>query len=187
MGMPVTQTHWTVDMVHALPDDGKRHEIIDGELLVTPAPSAVHQTAVLRLSVRLTAYLDQTRAGCLFLAPGDVIFGDRTLVQPDLFVTPLVHGRRPTSWQEAPRPLLHVEVVSPNSARYDRGEKRDLYQRQGIPEYWIVDPDSRLLERWRPRDERPEIVTGRLEWHPDGTESPFVLDLSEYWAEVFDE
>lgn len=187
MGMAATQTHWTVDMVHALPDDGNRYEIIDGALLVSPAPSAVHQTAVLCLAVRLKKYLDHTRIGCLFIAPGDVMFGDQTLVQPDLFVTPLVRGRRPASWQDAPRPLLHVEVVSPGSARYDRGEKRELYQGKGIPEYWIVDPDSRLLERWRPEDERPEIVTGRLDWHPDGAEEPFALDLKEYWAEVFEE
>ena len=186
MGMVATQTHWTVDRLHALPDDGNRYEIIGGELFVTPAPSFDHQVAAFRLAQRLDAYLGTHRIGFVAMAPGDVEFDPHTLVQPDVFVVPPVDGKRPRTWHDAGRPLLAVEVVSPASSRSDRGEKRRLYQQQGVPEYWVVDLDARLLERWRPQDERPEIVTGRLDWHPDGAESPFVLDLQEYWAEVFE-
>ncbi len=186
MGMAAPRTDWTVERLHALPDDGNRYEIIGGELLVTPSPSALHQTVVLCLAARLKAYLDRTRAGALFIAPGDVLFDRHTLVQPDLFVTPLVNGRRPTSWAEAPRPVLHIEVVSPGSARHDRRDKRTLYQTRGIPEYWIVDPDARLVERWRPGEVRPEVITDRLEWRPDEAREPFEVALDGLWEEVFE-
>ena len=188
MGMAATHTpdRWTVDMVHALPDDGRRHEVVDGELFVTPSPSVTHQVAVLRLFLRLEAYLARSGAGYPFVAPGDVQFGPATLVQPDLFVVPLIAGKRPRSWQEAGRPLLAVEVVSPGSAHADRIRKRDLYRREGVPEYWIVDPDARVIERWRPDDARPEILSERLDWQPAGSSEPLAIELPGYWAEVFD-
>ena len=63
-------------------------------------------------------------------------------------------------------PLLAVEVLSPSTARADRTVKRRLYQRAGVPEYWIVDLEARLVERWRPADERPEVLTDTLTWRP---------------------
>jgi Uma2 family endonuclease len=106
MGMhALPTTGWTVEMLETLPNDGKRYEIIDGELFVTPA-------------------------------------------------------------------------------RVDRGPKRLLYQREGVPEYLIVDVDSGLVERWRPRDERPEILTEGLEWRPSGLVEPLIIDRPELFAEV---
>ncbi|HEY5220415.1 MAG TPA: Uma2 family endonuclease [Gemmatimonadaceae bacterium] len=186
MGMAATQTHWTVDMVQALPDDGQRHEIMDGELFVTPAPSADHQEAAFRLARYLYAYLAAHRVGHVFTAPGDVEFDRHTLVQPDLFVVPLVQGKRPRTWKEAGRPLLAVEVLSPSTARVDRVRKRELYQRQGVPEYWIVDLDARVIERWRPDDQRPEILSDRITWKPENATEPMTIELAEYWHEVFD-
>ena len=186
MGMAATQTHWTVEMLQALPDDGQRHEIIDGELFVTPSPSFDHQDAAFRLALRLHAYLDAHRVGHVFLAPGDVEFDGHTLVQPDLFVVPLVQGKRPRTWKDAGRPLLAIEVLSPGTARVDRVRKRELYQRQGVPEYWIVDTDARLIERWRPGDDRPEILSERIGWQPEGAREPMAIELAEYWKEVFD-
>jgi Uma2 family endonuclease len=82
--------------------------------------------------------------------------------------------------------LLAVEVLSPSSGRYDRVTKRPHYQRH-VPEYWIVDLDARLFERWRAGDERPEILTETLEWTPAGASEPFTLDLIRFFALVFDE
>ena len=186
MAAPHTPTHWTVDMVQALPDDGRRYEVIDGELFVTPSPSYDHQEAVLALAVRLRGYLAAHRAGHAVIAPRDVQFGRDTAVQPDVFVVPLIGGRRPETSEEAGRPLLAVEVLSPNSARADRGRKRALYQRQGIPEYWIVDLDARVIERWRPGDERPEILSERISWQPEGAGEPLTIELPEFWGEVLD-
>ncbi len=186
MGMAATQTHWTVDMVRALPDDGQRHEIIDGELFVTPSPSYDHQEAAFAIARRLASHLAVHRVGHTALAPLDVTFGGHTLVQPDVFVVPLTHGKRPRNPADAGVPLLAIEIMSPSSARADRGRKRELYQRQGVQEYWIVDLDARLVERWRPGETRPEILTERITWAPAGATGPLTIELAEYWAEVFE-
>lgn len=187
MGMAAPNTSWTVDRLHALPDDGNRYEIIDGELLVTPAPSFDHQSVVVRLVERIAAYLSRNRVGFVRIAPGDVILGPRTLVQPDVFVVPPVAGRRPSSWDEAPVPILAVEIVSPASARADRVRKRELYRRSGVAEYWIVDPEARVIERWRPDDLRPEILADRIAWAPAGAAEPMTVELTEFWRAVFEE
>lgn len=89
MAMVSPQTRWTAAMVRALPDDGFRHEVIDGEHLVTPALSWTHQGAVLQLARRLMDYLDRQPSGHLVIAPADVEFDEHNMVEPDLFVVPL--------------------------------------------------------------------------------------------------
>jgi Uma2 family endonuclease len=82
--------------------------------------------------------------------------------------------------------LLAIEVLSPSTAPADRFVKRRRYQRHGISEYWIVDLDSRLVERWRPGDERPEILHERLTWQPSESSPAFELDLAAFFAEILD-
>lgn len=190
MAMATSVTHWTADMVRALPDDGNRYEVVDGALLVTPGPSWQHQRGVIELFLRLREYVATNAIGYVMIAPADVELGPDRMVQPDLFVVPLVDGRPPHSWEEAGRLLLAVEILSPATARADRIVKRRLYQREGVPEYWIVDVDARLIERWRPEYDRPEILTDRLEWRPDPSQpaTPTLeLDLPAYFAEVYGE
>src|SRR5688572_6695216 len=177
MGMPQALTGWTADAVRALPDDGHRYEAVDGALLVTPAPTHVHQLAVSALIVRLGSYLQRHAIGAVFPAPSDVELDARTLVQPDLYVARLVAGRRPRSVAEVGVPLLAIEILSPSTARADRDIKRRRYQRAGIAEYWIVDLDARLVERWMPDDERPEHLSERLTWSDPGAPEPLQLDL----------
>ena len=185
MRMATPAKRWTVDEVHAPPDDGSRYEVVDGELLATPAPSWPHGTASKLLFVRLHAYATEHGVADVHHAPADVPYGPRTAVQPDLFAVPLVDGRRPRTWEEAGRRLLlAVEVPSPTSARADRIVKRRLYQREGVPEYWIVDVDARLVERWRPADERPEVLTDAIAWRPDPARPPLDVDLAAYFADV---
>jgi Uma2 family endonuclease len=88
-------------------------------------------------------------------------------------------------WAAFPDPILVIEILSPSTARYDRITKRRRFQRSGIPEYWIVDLDARAIERWRPADERPEILDERLVWHPPGAAQPLELDLPRYFTEVW--
>jgi Uma2 family endonuclease len=88
------------------------------------------------------------------------------------------------SWTEIGRLLLAVEVLSPGTARYDRQVKRLRYQRQGIPEYWIIDLDSRIFERWRPGDDRPEVLHEALVWAPDSGKSPLRLDIGAYFTDI---
>ena len=185
MGMPATQ-RWTAEMLRALPDDGKRYEIVRGELLVTPSPSWTHQLAVKRLLVQLDTYLQSARRAEVLVSPADVELETDSIVQPDIFVVPRVDGRTPRRWADAGRLLLAVEILSPSSARGDRIVKRRLYQEHDVAEYWIVDLDARFFERWRPGDERPEIITERLEWRDVPDVAPLVIELQPYFAEVLE-
>jgi Uma2 family endonuclease len=188
MGMPaLPTTGWTVDMLGMLPDDGKRYEIIDGELFVTPAPSPAHQRAVGALYRRLYAYLEGSTAGEVLFSPADVRAGPRTSVQPDLFVVRGSERIGPHGWPDLNSLLVTAEVLSPSTARADRTAKRRLYQREGVSEYWLVDLDSRLVERWRPGDERPEILGDTLEWRIEGAVEPLIIDVPALFAEVFRE
>ena len=172
-------------MARALPDDRKRYEVIDGELLVTPAPSLPHQRAVGGLLVRLSAYLRSQPWAVVLMSPADISFHEDMLVQPDLFVVPIGPDRRlPRHWSDVRALLLAIEVLSPSTARADRQAKRRLYQREGVGEYWVVDPDALVVERWRPEDDRPEIVIGTLTWHPEPSTAPFELDLPAFFDHV---
>ena len=185
MGMPHTAEPWTADMVRALPDDGLRYEVIDGELFVTPAPSRRHQRAVLGIAARLWNYLRGAAWGEVLSSPADISFRVDRLVQPDVFVAPLSPGGpRTEQWSEIRGLRLAVEVLSPSTARADRQVKRRLYQEERVEEYWIVDLDARVVERWHPGDDRPEIVADTLSWHPDPSAAPFELDLPTFFAEV---
>ena len=188
MGMPHTAERWTAQMVRALPDDRNRFEVIDGELFVTPAPSWTHQRAVGELLVRIATYLRGQTWGEVVTSPADISFHEDMLVQPDLFVVPIGSDkRRVRHWPDIRALLLAVEVLSPSTARADRQVKRRLYQREGVAEYWIIDLDARVVERWRPEDDRPEILTTTLTWQPQLAAAPFELDLVEFFDGVLRE
>lgn len=188
MAMPTTLPapgEWTADEVwELLPDDGKRYEVIDGVLLVTPAPRLPHQFVLSALFAELQPFVSKHRVGTLMWSPADIRYGPKTMVQPDLFVAPLVNGRRPAEWSEITRLILAVEALSPSTARRDRGIKRELYQRQQTDDYWIVDLKGRLFERWRAGDDRPEILDTTLEWQPAGAPEPLTLDLTSLFDEI---
>lgn len=180
MGMPAQDTTWTAEMARALPEDGKRHEVLDGALVVSPSPSRMHQRAVRLLLLRLDAYCARHGLGEALPAPADIELSPLDLVQPDVLVVP----NTGPSWDQARSPLLVVEVLSPSTARADRHAKRAAYQRHRVPEYWIVDLDAQLVERWRPGDERPEVLHDTLAWQPrDGLE-PLELRLPGFFASV---
>jgi Uma2 family endonuclease len=187
MGMAATPHQvTTLEEFFALPEDtSRRHELLDGLYVVSPPPSLRHQRAVMAFYERLRPGLTDRPDFEMFPLPGDIVLGARTVVEPDLFVI-----RRPPSpdvhWREVGLPVLAVEVLSRSTAARDRGIKRGLYQRAGVPEYWIVDLDSRLVERWRPEDERPEILWESLTWQPPGSKQPLAVDLAEFFAEVLD-
>ncbi len=188
MAMPaVAPRRWSADDVRALPDEpGKRFECVDGELLVSPSPRLAHQSMVMLIWRELEAFARAQGLGAAFAAPGDLELDAFTLVQPDVYVLPLVDGRRPRTVTEIGHPLLFVEVLSPSTARYDRVVKRGRYQRYGV-EYWIVDLDARLVERWTPEAERPEIRTDSITWTPSGATAPLVLELSPLFVESLGE
>lgn len=187
MGMPATRDRWTAEMLRALPEDGKRYEIVHGELLVTPSPSFTHQRAVRELLGLIDTHVRLGRGAEVLSSPSDIALGPDSIVQPDLFVFPALEGEAVRRWSEIGPLLLAVEILSPATARYDRIVKRRLYLERRIPEYWIVDCDARCVERWRPGDERPEILTEQLEWQAPGRLPPLVIDLKDFFAKVFGE
>ena len=181
MGMPQTAEPWTAERIRALPEDGLRHEVVDGEHLVSPSPRPLHQIAVGELFRLLDPYVRQHGLGRVISSPADLEFDPHTLMQPDLFITT---KRKVKTWTDALPLHLAVEVLSPSTARADRIVKRRRLQRAGVPEYWIVDLDARLVERWRPADKRPELLEERLLWQPEGAPVPLLLDLGELFREV---
>ena len=187
MGMPAAtdQRYWTPDDVWALPDDGNRYECIDGTLLVTPAPAPSHQFVVAELFGRIFAYVKGSGLGHALTSPADIRLEATNAVQPDIFVAPPAGGTAViTDWRAVSSLLLAVEVLSPATARYDRGLKRRYYQQGNVAEYWIVDPEARLIERWRPGQERPEVVSDVLSWHPDAASAPLELDVARLFTDA---
>ncbi len=187
MGMPNASPFWTAAAVRALPDDGRRYELVSGELVVTPAPAWIHQRLAAALFLRIDAYVRTVRMGDVLWSPADIALGEDEILQPDLFVTPADTEKPIRGWTDITRLLLAVEIVSPGSARFDRQLKRRRYQRAGTPEYWIVDPDARLVERWRPEDSRPEVLGEILSWQPDPGAAPLEIELVSLFAEAWGE
>lgn len=186
MGMPAQNTEWTAEMVRALPDDGKRYEVLDGELCVSPAPSMDHQRVVFHLARLLDSYVRANGLGEVFIAPADVEFSPQRLLQPDVFVIPPTQGKRPRTFKEVGRLLLAAEVPSPSTARVVRTKKRDIFKDERVPEYWIVDADGRVIERWTPDDNRPEILSATISWQPVPWVPALVIDLPRFFAESLD-
>ena len=174
---------YTVEMLDRLPSDGNRYEILDGVLIVTPAPVPAHQTVQFNLAMALGPYVKEHGLGRIWLGPADVIFDERTRFEPDMLVAVGEAARRVRSWRDLPDPALAVEILSPSSARWDRGGKRERYLTR-CAEYWIVDIEARLIERWRPGDERPSIHRETLDWRPDPGVAPLTVGVAALFEDL---
>ena len=142
---------FTYEDYRTAPPD-KRYELLDGDLLLTPAPNLRHQRLQLRLGTRLAQFIEEQGLGELFFAPCDVVLSDTDVVQPDLlFVS---NDRRHLLLGGANvlgAPDLVVEILSPSTAGRDRTLKRALYVKHGVKEYWLVDPVAETVAILRPR------------------------------------
>jgi Uma2 family endonuclease len=180
MVMPGT-IPWTVQRLLALPYDGKRHELVHGEHLVTPAPIWLHQELLGRLYVVLAPWVRERGLGVALWSPADLTLAPDTLVQPDLFVVRPDEAEA-RDWKAVRHLLLAVEVLSPSSSRHDRFTKRRLFQEVGVPEYWIVDPVARAVEVWTPEAKRARIVTDDLRWRVEGAGEDLVIRVVDLFA-----
>lgn len=140
-----TSRIWTYDDLAHLPDDGKRYEILDGELVVSPSPTRAHQLTVGRLFFLLRERLYKRGVAHVFVAPFDAILSQQRVVVPDLMVVrrermEIVHERG----VEGP-PDLAIEIMSPRPS-IDRVRKFKIYAKAGVPEYWLVDPIGKTIE-----------------------------------------
>lgn len=144
--MSLPGPHFTYDDYKLLPED-RRYEIVEGELLVTPAPSARHQSILVHLILRLAAFVEAENLGKVLPAPTDVILANESVVQPDLlFVSREREAIIDPSGGVHGAPDLAIEILSPSTASRDQVVKRKLYGRYGIREYWIVDPSAQCIE-----------------------------------------
>lgn len=139
-------TRLTIDDFEFFPDDGRRHELLNGEHVVTPSPSTRHQRTVQALHVAFALHLRQRpEQGEVFIAPFDVVLSRFDAVEPDLLVIGGDQGHILTDKNVQGPPALVVEVLSGSTKRRDERAKRRLYERAGVREYWLVDPDARTI------------------------------------------
>lgn len=183
MPMVLPAAYITADRVRAIPEDGKRYEVVWGELLVSPAPSPAHQRVVLRLATALGAYCERVGGLETMISPADISWSDDTLVQPDVFVVPRAEAAG-GGWNAVQTLQLVVEVLSPGTARHDRFTKRRLYQERGIPTVWLVDLEAASVEVWTPTEPRPTIVRDTLTWQAPGAPQALRIDIPELLRSV---
>jgi Uma2 family endonuclease len=146
MHIPEGKIVLTYEDYVALPNDGKRYEILEGELTVTPAPSTKHQTASVNLLVLLSQYIKERDLGKLFHSPIDLILESTSVLQPDLLFVSQARRHIITERAIEGAPDLVVEILSPTTSRTDRVTKAQIYARHSVPVYWIVDPEREAIE-----------------------------------------
>jgi Uma2 family endonuclease len=178
VAVAVAVRKWTLAEVHRLPDDGNKYELVRGELFVTPPPTYEHETILAKLTRILCPYVKEQGLGHVY-HPRSVMRFEGSEVEPDLMVRKPHPDRRGNDrdWNRAPVPDLVVEVLSPYTQRRDFQEKRDLYLDAGVPEYWIVDPESRSITVISRKG--AACVADHLTWTPGGSAAPLTFDVVE--------
>ena len=139
--VPVRQTYKDYC---ATPDD-ERYELINGRLVMVPAPNPKHQRVLLALALKLGNFNEEHRLGQVYVAPYDVFLSDTNVVQPDVLFISRAREHTVTEQNVRGAPDLVIEILSPSTAEKDLGEKHELYERHGVLEYWIVDPTAETI------------------------------------------
>lgn len=140
------QGEWTYEIYSALPDDGFRYEVIQGVLMMSPAPEITHQGIIQRITRYLDEQIFSASRGLVFTGPIDVVLAPQKVVQPDVLALLENHLDRLKEKYIEGAPDLVVEVISPSSATYDRLVKYNIYEQAGVPEYWLVNPREESIE-----------------------------------------
>lgn len=179
MGMAIAVPRYTIEDLDLFPEDGNRYELLDGVLLVTPAPAQSHQVVVNRIQFRLTEAL-VLPGNARVVGPGAVAAPPNTQLQPDILVYP---SRFPliAEWVEIDEHWLAVEVLSRSSRIYDREFKRDAYFALGVQQVWLVDRRNRSVEVCRGGG-AGEVIRDVIRWHVPAADLLVTIDLSEIFA-----
>jgi Uma2 family endonuclease len=160
MQNPSISVRLTYRDILALPDDLLRHELIDGEHIVSPAPVIRHQRILRNLTVCLAIHLAAHPQGEVLFAPVDVLFSEHDMVEPDLVYISDERGRRQLNEKRLVGPPdLAVEVLSPSTRKIDETRKLRLYERFGVSEYWLVDPEQETVRIHRQVKDRLVLAT----------------------------
>jgi Uma2 family endonuclease len=167
------------------PNDGKRHEIIDGEHYVTPSANTRHQTVCTALTALLWIYLKQHPIGAVFVAPFDVVFSDLDVVQPDILYISRERAGVLTDQHVRGAPDLAVEILSPGTRKTDEVTKRKLYERFGVQEYWVVDPELDMIKVYCRKDDQFVRVAELSAEAGDSLTTPLLPGFSVTLTEIF--
>jgi len=163
--MPTTQrdTRLTYeDFVH-FPDDGMRHELIDGVHYVTPSPAFQHQVLLGRIHLAIGNLIERhPQLGMVLLSPFDIVVTPWDVVEPDLMFIAADQMAIVTEQNLQGAPALVVEILSPSTRRRDRGIKRELFDRGGVREYWVVDPKAMAVTVYRRNADRGLVPMATL-------------------------
>lgn len=184
----VARRDWTYRDLVALPEDRLRHELFDGEHVVTPSPRVDHQIVHANLFEALASFVSANGAGQLLSAPLDVRFSPATVLQPDLLY--YAGGRFRASVSERcaiAAPDLVIEIASAGTRRRDKGRKRAIYEREGVGEYWIADPDTKQVAVFRRHAGGAAFTNAASLFHErdDAIESPLFPGLRIPLSRVF--
>ena len=143
---PIRKKVHTYEDYLALPDDRKQYQILEGELVMTPAPFVIHQQIGLRLKLRFVQFVETHSLGYVFDAPCDVVLSKTNVLQPDILFISNQNIKVITEKNIQGAPDLVVEIISPSTAYYDLFDKKEIYQKFGVKEYWLVDPKKEWIE-----------------------------------------
>jgi Uma2 family endonuclease len=180
MAMPIRFPTYTTDDLRRFPPDGQRYELLNGMLLVTPAPGTAHQVVLSRIQHALSVYL--VPAGLAFCtSPGEIEVAPSVLLDPDLLVFPSSYPPG-TPWTRISDWWLAVEVSGPASRVYDRDFKRNAYLALGVREVWLVDLHDRRVLVSRAGEPTDVPHRGMLAWHPPAMSQPLAIDLTTVFA-----
>lgn len=140
-----------------LPDDGNRYEIIEGELIMSPAPYTIHQEVSLNIVVELANFIRKKKIGKIYYAPTDIILSDINIVQPDILFISKENLQIITEKNIKGVPDLIIEIISPSTGYHDLRGKKDIYEKFGVKEYWLVDPQKRWVELYLNIEQKFEL------------------------------
>jgi len=137
--------------------------------------------------LHFSSVAEQKKVGMAMMSPSELVLQAESLTQPDVFVIPAsvfqdLDGM--LEWRDVKSLALAIEIISPDTVRIDRVIKRDFYMNVGVDEYWIVDLDARMIERWIPSRETPDVSRTTLIWNPVGAESPLTIDLPQLFDRI---
>jgi Uma2 family endonuclease len=183
--VPAPDIRLTYAELALLPDDGKRHELIDGAHFVTPSPGRRHQAVVWNLTVLIGSYLNAHPVGRAFAAPFDVVFSELDVVEPDLLFVSTARQDVLTPKHVRGAPDLVVEVGSPTTRKRDETIKRRLYERFGVAEYWIIDPELDSISVYRRTPAGYVLIEELLLSRGDSLTTPLLPGLGLPLAQVF--
>lgn len=167
-------------------DDGLRHELIDGEHFVTPAPSQKHQIASANLTYFFVGFLRKNRLGRVFAAPFDVVLSNIDVVEPDLVFFSKERAGVLNSKNAQGAPDLAIEILSESTRNRDETRKLGLYERFGVREYWLIDPIPETARLYRREGDRLVLAQEISAAGGDFLETPLLPGLRIPFAEVFD-